>query len=56
MAIYELTPTAIRPIEETTFRRAEIRERQDLQRLLRARVDVIGRVPRFVEKLRWSLR
>jgi len=42
MAIYELTSTAIRPLSATTFRLAEVRERQDLQRVLRERVDVVS--------------
>jgi len=42
MAIYELTSEAIRPLDATTFRDAEIRERQDLQRVLRDRIDVVS--------------
>jgi hypothetical protein len=42
MPIYEITPTAIRKLGETTFSAAGIRERADLQRLLRSNVDVIS--------------
>jgi hypothetical protein len=42
MAIYELNRDSIRKIEETTFTLAGIRERSDLQRLLRAQIEVIS--------------
>ncbi len=42
MAIYEVTSDAIRPLERSTFKRAQIRERDDLQRLLRDRIEVIA--------------
>ena len=42
MAIYEITPERIRPIDETSFGAAGIKERGDLQRLLRAQVEVIA--------------
>src|SRR4051794_18228989 len=41
MPLYELTSDDLRPIQETTFASERIREREDLQRLLRARISVI---------------
>jgi hypothetical protein len=42
MPIYEITPTAIREIQKTSFSAAGIKERGDLQRLLRDQIDVIS--------------
>ena len=42
MPIYEITQSAIRKLGETTFSAAGIRERADLQRLLRSSIDVIS--------------
>jgi len=42
MAIYEITSSAIKKIDETTFCTAGLKERYDLQRLLREQVDVIS--------------
>jgi hypothetical protein len=42
MAIYEITTDQIRKIPETTFSLAGLRERYDLQRLLRLHFDVIS--------------
>jgi len=42
MAIYELLNNGIRPIAETSFSQAKVRERGDLQRLLREQIDVIS--------------
>jgi hypothetical protein len=42
MAIYEVKPDGIRRITETTFGAAGVRERADLQRLLRTQIDVIA--------------
>jgi Domain of unknown function (DUF4268) len=42
MPIYEVTQSAIRKLSETTFSAAGIRERADLQRLLRSNIDVIS--------------
>jgi len=42
MAIYEIQADAFRKVEETSFGREGIRERADLQRLLRANVEVIS--------------
>ena len=42
MAIYELTESEIKPITPTSFKRADVRERQDLQRVLRDRIDVVS--------------
>ena len=42
MAIYEVTADAIEPVIPTTFQEAQIRERSDLQRLLRDRIEVIA--------------
>ena len=41
MPLYEMTPDDLRRIETTTFAAAEVRERQDLQRLLRDHVEVV---------------
>jgi len=41
MPIYEITQSAIRKLGQTTFGAAGIRERADLQRLLRSNVDVV---------------
>ncbi len=43
MPIYEITTNAIHPLEETSFISAGIRERSDLQRLLRDSISVIDR-------------
>ena len=42
MAIYEITADLIRKIPETAFSLAGLRERYDLQRLLRSQFDVIS--------------
>jgi hypothetical protein len=42
MAIYEMTAEFIRKIEATSFSTAGIRERADLQRLLRTQIEVIA--------------
>jgi hypothetical protein len=42
MAIYEITTDQIRKIPTTTFGAAGLRERGDLQRLLRSQIDVIS--------------
>jgi hypothetical protein len=42
MAIFEVTPTELRKIEETSFTQAGLHERADLQRLLRKQIDVIA--------------
>jgi hypothetical protein len=42
MPLYELTPNDLQPLEETSFVAEGIRERGDLQRLLRERVGVIS--------------
>ena len=42
MAIYEITADQIRKIPETTYSLAGLRERCDLQRLLRLHFDVIS--------------
>ena len=42
MAIFEITADAIRTIEETTFGAAGVRERADLQRLLRKQIEIIS--------------
>lgn len=41
MTLYELTPNALNRLEDTTFQAEGIRERQDLQALLRDAIDVI---------------
>ena len=42
MAIFELTDNEIRRVGETTFDRAGVQERRDLQRLLREHIEVIA--------------
>jgi len=42
MPIYELTKDNLREIEETSFSKAKIRERADLQRLLRNQIEIIS--------------
>jgi RecB family endonuclease NucS len=42
MPILEITPSAIRRLNETTFGAAGVRERADLQRLLRSNVEVVS--------------
>lgn len=42
MPIYELTTDKLRKIEETSFSKAKVRERADLQRLLRNQIDIIS--------------
>lgn len=42
MPLYEIEADNLRKIEETTFGAAGVRERADLQRLLRSRIDVIS--------------
>jgi hypothetical protein len=42
MPIYEITPSASRKLGETTFSAAGIRERADLQRLLRSNIDMVS--------------
>lgn len=42
MPIYEFTHEAIRPLSETTFGLEQLQERRDLQRLLRANINVVA--------------
>lgn len=42
MPLYEMTPTAFRPINRTSFADLRVRERDDLQRLLRTQIEVLG--------------
>jgi hypothetical protein len=42
MPIFEITQSAIRKLTETTFGAAGVRERADLQRLLRGNIDVVS--------------
>lgn len=42
MAIYELRPDQIRTIERATFAELGLRERDDLQRLLRDRIEIVA--------------
>jgi hypothetical protein len=43
MAFYEMTSDRLREVPETTFAAAGIRERADLQRLLRAQIDIVAK-------------
>jgi hypothetical protein len=42
MPLYEVTSDQLKVIEETSFREARIRERADLQRLLRSQIEIIS--------------
>jgi hypothetical protein len=42
MPLYEMTGEAFRPITQTTFSEQRVRERADLQRLLRTQINVLG--------------
>ena len=42
MAIYELSDTGIKRLQKTTFADRGIRERQDIQRLLRDQIEIIS--------------
>ena len=42
MPLYEMTPKAFRPITEASFANMRVRERDDLQRLLRTQIEVLG--------------
>lgn len=41
MSLYEITSESLKPVPQTTFDQAGLRERADLQRLLRKQIDVI---------------
>jgi RecB family endonuclease NucS len=41
MPLYEVTADQLKRIEETSFREARIRERADLQRLLRSQIEIV---------------
>src|SRR5690349_15908901 len=41
MPLYEVTSDQLKKIEETSFREARIRERADLQRLLRRQIEIV---------------
>ncbi len=42
MPLYEMTPDTFRPISQASFADLKVRERDDLQRLLRTQIDVLG--------------
>lgn len=42
MPLYEMTPDAFRPISQASFTDLKVRERDDLQRLLRTQIEVLG--------------
>lgn len=42
MAIYEISSNQFRKIDETSFSSAGLRERQDLQRLLRSQIEIVS--------------
>ncbi len=42
MPLYEMTPTEFRPLTRASFTDLKVRERDDLQRLLRTQVEVLG--------------
>lgn len=43
MTIYEISSDKFRKIDETSFSDAGLRERQDLQRLLRSQIEIVSR-------------
>ncbi len=42
MPLYEITPNAFRPLGRASFADIKVRERDDLQRLLRTQIEVLG--------------
>ena len=42
MPLYELTSDAFRPLNRATFADLKVRERDDLQRMLRTQIEVLG--------------
>jgi hypothetical protein len=42
MPLYEMTPDAFRPLGQASFTDLKVRERDDLQRLLRTQIDVLS--------------
>ena len=42
MPLYEMTQQSFRPLSEASFAELKVRERGDLQRLLRSQIDVLG--------------
>ncbi len=42
MPLYEMTPNAFRPLTKASFADLKVRERDDLQRLLRSQIEVLG--------------
>ena len=42
MPLFEMTPEAFRPIGGASFSDLKVRERGDLQRLLRSQIEVLG--------------
>lgn len=42
MPLYEMTPDAFRPLSQASFADLKVRERDDLQRLLRSQIEVLG--------------
>ncbi len=42
MPLYEMTDSSFRPLDEASFADLKVRERDDLQRLLRTQIDVLG--------------
>ena len=42
MPLYEMTSDAFRPLSQASFADLKVRERDDLQRLLRTQIDVLG--------------
>ena len=42
MPLYEMTSDAFRPINRASFADLKVRERGDLQRLLRSQIGVLG--------------
>jgi hypothetical protein len=42
MPLYEMTSDTFRPLDEASFASLKVRERDDLQRLLRSQIEVLG--------------
>ena len=42
MPLYEITDNSFRPLSQVSFVAIKVREREDLQRLLRSQIEVLG--------------
>jgi hypothetical protein len=46
MPLFEITPDQLRPLTQASLAEMKVRERDDLQRLLRTQIDVLGQNPK----------